>query len=82
MQQAVRVADQTAFFSVDISKGGRTGYLVEMGPTKELFEKSPGRFDQRVSARRVFLIQRLYLPVKQKSPWKIFSRGIFILPRV
>ncbi|WP_320043168.1 phosphate ABC transporter ATP-binding protein PstB [uncultured Desulfobacter sp.] len=38
MQQAVRVADQTAFFSVDISKGGRTGYLVEMGPTKELFE--------------------------------------------
>lgn len=38
MQQAVRVADQTAFFSVDITKGGRTGYLVEMGPTKELFE--------------------------------------------
>jgi phosphate transport system ATP-binding protein len=38
MQQAVRVADQTAFFAVDISKGGRTGYLVEMGTTKELFE--------------------------------------------
>ena len=38
MQQAKRVADQTAFFSVDISKGGRTGYLVEMGPTNELFE--------------------------------------------
>jgi len=38
MQQAVRVADQTAFFAVDISRGGRTGYLVEMGPTKELFE--------------------------------------------
>ena len=38
MQQAVRVADQTAFFAVDISKGGRTGYLVEMGPTKEVFE--------------------------------------------
>ncbi|NWH06315.1 phosphate ABC transporter ATP-binding protein [Desulfobacter latus] len=38
MQQAMRVADQTAFFGVDISKGGRTGYLVEMGPTKELFE--------------------------------------------
>jgi phosphate transport system ATP-binding protein len=27
----------TAFFSVDISKGSRTGYLVEYGPTKELF---------------------------------------------
>ncbi len=38
MQQAVRVADQTAFFAVDISSGGRTGYLVEMAPTKELFE--------------------------------------------
>ena len=34
----MRVADTTAFFSVDISKGGRTGYLVEMGPTKEIFE--------------------------------------------
>ena len=38
MQQAQRVADQTAFFAVDISKGGRTGYMVEMGPTKQLFE--------------------------------------------
>lgn len=38
MQQAMRVADQTAFFAVDISRGGRTGYLVEMGVTKELFE--------------------------------------------
>lgn len=38
MQQATRVADTTAFFSVDISKGGRTGYLVEMGPTKQIFQ--------------------------------------------
>ncbi len=38
MQQAMRVADTTAFFSVDISKGGRTGHLVEMGPTREIFE--------------------------------------------
>ena len=38
MQQAQRVADITAFFSVDISKGSRTGYLVESGPTKQLFE--------------------------------------------
>lgn len=37
MQQAQRVADKTAFFSVDISRGGRTGYLVEMGDTKQLF---------------------------------------------
>ena len=37
MQQATRVADTTAFFSVDISQGGRTGYLVEMGPTKQVF---------------------------------------------
>jgi phosphate transport system ATP-binding protein len=32
MQQAQRVADTTAFFSVDIPKGSRTGYLVEAGP--------------------------------------------------
>jgi phosphate transport system ATP-binding protein len=38
MQQATRVADTTAFFSVDISRGGRTGYLVEMGLTKQIFE--------------------------------------------
>jgi phosphate transport system ATP-binding protein len=38
MQQAARVADVTAFFSVDISHGGRTGYLVEIGPTKKIFE--------------------------------------------
>ncbi len=38
MQQAMRVADATAFFSVDISKGGRTGFLAEMGPTKQIFE--------------------------------------------
>jgi len=38
MQQATRVADTTAFFSVDISQGGRTGYLVEMGPTAQIFE--------------------------------------------
>ncbi|HRK95287.1 MAG TPA: phosphate ABC transporter ATP-binding protein PstB [Rhodospirillales bacterium] len=38
MQQAMRVADTTAFFAVDISHGGRTGYLVEMGETKQIFE--------------------------------------------
>lgn len=37
MQQATRVADTTAFFSVDISKGGRTGYLVEFGVTDQIF---------------------------------------------
>lgn len=38
MQQAMRVADTTAFFSVDISGGSRTGYLVEIGPTSQVFE--------------------------------------------
>lgn len=37
MQQAIRVADTTAFFSVDISEGSRTGYLVEMGATDQIF---------------------------------------------
>jgi phosphate transport system ATP-binding protein len=38
MQQAKRVADKTAFFSVDISQGGRTGYLVELGDTQQIFD--------------------------------------------
>ena len=37
MQQAQRVADITAVFSVDISHGGRTGFLVEVGPTEGIF---------------------------------------------
>ncbi|MBE2295772.1 MAG: phosphate ABC transporter ATP-binding protein [Phycisphaerales bacterium] len=39
MQQAMRVADTTAFFAVDISQGSRTGYLVEMGATRQIFEQ-------------------------------------------
>lgn len=38
MQQATRVADTTAFLGVDISQGGRTGYLVEMNDTHHIFE--------------------------------------------
>jgi phosphate transport system ATP-binding protein len=33
------VADITAFFSVDISKGSRTGYLVESGLTRQVFQE-------------------------------------------
>ncbi len=39
MQQASRVADQTAFFNVQTSeKGGRTGYLVEYDRTENIFQ--------------------------------------------
>jgi phosphate transport system ATP-binding protein len=38
LQQAMRVADKTAYMYVDTSQGGRTGYLVEYADTKELFE--------------------------------------------
>jgi phosphate transport system ATP-binding protein len=38
LQQAKRVADRTAFLYVDTSQGGRTGYLVEFGPTQEMFD--------------------------------------------
>jgi phosphate transport system ATP-binding protein len=37
LQQASRVADKTGFLYVDTSQGGRTGYLVEFGETKQLF---------------------------------------------
>jgi phosphate transport system ATP-binding protein len=38
MQQATRVADKTAFLYVDTTQGGRTGYLVEYGDTRQIFE--------------------------------------------
>jgi phosphate transport system ATP-binding protein len=38
LQQAMRVADYTAFLYVEAKQGGRTGYLVEHGPSKEVFE--------------------------------------------
>jgi phosphate transport system ATP-binding protein len=37
MQQAARVSDMTAFMSVDVSAGGRTGHLVEFGRTEQIF---------------------------------------------
>src|SRR5262249_15674484 len=39
MDQARRVADRTAFFYVDTTKGGRTGYLVEYDKTAAIFEQ-------------------------------------------
>jgi phosphate transport system ATP-binding protein len=38
LQQAARVADKTGFMYVDTTKGSRTGYLVEFGPTREIFQ--------------------------------------------
>jgi phosphate transport system ATP-binding protein len=38
LQQAMRIAEKTAFMYVDTSHGGRTGYLVEHGDTKALFD--------------------------------------------
>jgi phosphate transport system ATP-binding protein len=38
LAQAKRVADYTAFLYVDTTQGGRTGYLVEHGESKELFD--------------------------------------------
>ena len=37
MQQAARVSDRTAFFSVDVTETGRTGKLVEYDATERIF---------------------------------------------
>ena len=37
MQQAARVSDQTAFYSLEAT--GRPGQLVEVGPTRKIFER-------------------------------------------
>jgi len=48
MQQAARVADMTAFFSVDVAESGaRCGILVEHAPTAQLFTRPS---DERTEA--------------------------------
>lgn len=46
LQQAKRVADRTAFFYVDTTQGGRTGYLVEYKDTPELFNSPVEKYTQ------------------------------------
>ena len=46
LQQAQRVADNTGFLYVDTSAGGRTGYLVEFGDSRQLFESPQERHTQ------------------------------------
>jgi len=41
MQQAARVAERTAFFSLDVSEGRRTGVLIEYDETEKMFTR-PG----------------------------------------
>jgi phosphate transport system ATP-binding protein len=52
MQQAARVADMTAFFSVDVSQGDRRGILVEYDSTAKIFtQPSDPRTEDYVTGR-------------------------------
>jgi phosphate transport system ATP-binding protein len=52
MQQAARVADMTAFFSVDVSQGDRRGVLVEYDSTAKIFtQPSEKRTEDYVTGR-------------------------------
>jgi phosphate transport system ATP-binding protein len=52
MQQAARVAERTAFFSLDVSGGRRTGVLVEYDDTEKLFTRpSDQRTEDYVTGR-------------------------------
>jgi phosphate transport system ATP-binding protein len=52
MQQAARVADMTAFFSLDVSDGKRTGVLVEYADTPTIFTRpSDKRTEDYVTGR-------------------------------
>ena len=46
LQQAQRVADYTGFLYVDTTQGGRTGYLVEFGDSKQLFGSPVHKYTQ------------------------------------
>jgi phosphate transport system ATP-binding protein len=52
MQQASRVSDRTAFFTVDVGDGQRTGVLVESGTTDRMFTApTDSRTDDYISGR-------------------------------
>jgi phosphate transport system ATP-binding protein len=46
LQQAMRVADTTGFFYVDTTQGSRTGYLVELGNTDQIFNDPKSKHTQ------------------------------------
>jgi phosphate transport system ATP-binding protein len=52
MQQAARIADMTAFFSVEVSESGRSGVLVEYDTTPKIFtQPSDKRTEDYVTGR-------------------------------
>ena len=52
MQQAARVAERTAFFTLDVTNGRRTGVLVEYDDTEKLFTRpSDQRTEDYVTGR-------------------------------
>ena len=52
MQQAARVSDRTAFFTVDDTDGGRSGVLVESGTTQKMFTSpTDPRTDDYITGR-------------------------------
>jgi phosphate transport system ATP-binding protein len=52
MQQAARVSDRTAFFTVEEQDGMRTGILVESGTTQKIFTSpSDPRTDDYITGR-------------------------------
>ncbi|MGD1050400.1 MAG: phosphate ABC transporter ATP-binding protein PstB [Solirubrobacteraceae bacterium] len=52
MQQAARVAERTAFFTLDVSEGRRSGVLVEYDDTEKLFTRpSDQRTEDYVTGR-------------------------------
>jgi phosphate transport system ATP-binding protein len=53
MQQAARVSDRTAFFTVEVGdETGRTGVMVEIGPTEQIFTSpTDQRTDDYITGR-------------------------------
>jgi len=52
MQEAARVSDRTAFFTVEETDAGRTGVLVECGTTRKMFTSpSDQRTDDYITGR-------------------------------
>ena len=67
MQQAARVADRTAFFSLDVSDGQRVGTLVEYDDTEKIFTQPGRQAHARLRQRPLRLARRAAVTARRSQ---------------
>ena len=78
MQQAARVADRTAFFSLDVTDGQRTGVLVEYDDTEKIFTQ-PGRQAHRGLRHRPLRMRTTFREELDRLEAELQEEGSLVL---